>query len=183
METFQALLANKLSDALARVGLPKVGELTPATDPRFGDYQTNAALVLGKQRGESPKTLAGKILASLDAGDICEPPIVAGAGFVNFTLRTNERQAIRRFGKRAARNWSSCKPATGKTSIFGTSVSPSRCRISSRFTNCSTSITTSSAERVSITIACQRPLIACSNPASRKSVKAQSAFSFAIFPS
>jgi len=95
METFQALLANKLSDALARVGLPKVGELTPATDPRFGDYQTNAALVLGKQRGESPKTLAGKILASLDAGDICEPPIVAGAGFVNFTLRTDavERKA------------------------------------------------------------------------------------------
>src|SRR5437763_8278809 len=95
METFQALLANKLSDALARVGLPKVGELTPATDPRFGDYQTNAALVLGKQRGESPKTLAGKILASLDAGDICEPPAVAGAGFVNFTLRTDavERKA------------------------------------------------------------------------------------------
>jgi len=95
METFQALLANKLSDALARVGLTKVGELTPATDPRFGDYQTNAALVLGKQRGESPKTLAGKILASLDAGDICEPPAVAGAGFVNFTLRTDavERKA------------------------------------------------------------------------------------------
>src|SRR5438874_6896675 len=95
METFQALLANKLSDALVRVGLPKGGELTPATDPRFGDYQTNAALVLGKQRGESPKTLAGKILASLDAGDICEPPAVAGAGFVNFTLRTDavERKA------------------------------------------------------------------------------------------
>src|SRR5213082_2007141 len=95
METFPALLANKLSDALARVGLPKVGELTPATDPRFGDYQTNAALVLGKQRGESPKTLAEKILACLDAGDICEPPAVAGAGFVNFTLRTDavERKA------------------------------------------------------------------------------------------
>ena len=95
METFQALLANKLSDALARVGLPKVGELTPATDPRFGDYQTNAALVLGKQRGESPKTLAERILACLDAGDICEPPAVAGAGFVNFTLRTDavERKA------------------------------------------------------------------------------------------
>src|SRR5437773_6880766 len=89
MEPFPALTANKLSDALARVGLPKVGELTPATDPRFGDYQTNAALVLGKQRGESPKTLAGKIVASLDAGDICEPPAVAGAGFVNFTLRTD----------------------------------------------------------------------------------------------
>jgi arginyl-tRNA synthetase len=89
METFQALLANKLSDALAKVGLPKAGELTPATDPRFGDYQTNAALVLGKQRGENPKALAEKILARLDVGELCEPPTVAGAGFINFTLRAD----------------------------------------------------------------------------------------------
>ena len=89
METFQALLANKLSDALAKVGLPKVGELTPATDPRFGDYQTNAALVLGKQRGEDPRTLAEKILARLDVGELCEPPTVAGVGFINFTLRAD----------------------------------------------------------------------------------------------
>jgi len=87
MGTFQALLANKLSDALAKLGLPKAGELTPATDPRFGDYQTNAALVLGKQRGENPRTLAEKILARLDVGELCESPAVAGAGFINFTLR------------------------------------------------------------------------------------------------
>jgi arginyl-tRNA synthetase len=89
METFQALLANKLSDALAKVGLPKAGELTPATDPRFGDYQTNAALVLGKQRGENPKTLAEKIVARLDVGELCESPTVAGIGFINFTLRAD----------------------------------------------------------------------------------------------
>ena len=42
METFQALLARKLSDALTAADLPQVGEVTPATDARFGDYQTNA---------------------------------------------------------------------------------------------------------------------------------------------
>src|SRR6266478_5966353 len=89
METFQALLANKLSDALAKVGLPKAGELRPATDPRFGDYQTNAALVLGKQRGENPKTLAEKIVGCLDVGELCEPPSIAGIGFINFTLRAD----------------------------------------------------------------------------------------------
>ena len=89
METFQTLLAKKLSDALAKAKLPNAGELTPATDPRFGDYQTNAALVLGKQRGENPRTLAEKILARLDVGDLCEPPTVAGVGFINFTLRAN----------------------------------------------------------------------------------------------
>jgi arginyl-tRNA synthetase len=51
METFQTLLAKRLVDALAKAGFPNVGELTQATDSRFGDYQTNAALILGKQRG------------------------------------------------------------------------------------------------------------------------------------
>ncbi|PYL13788.1 MAG: arginine--tRNA ligase, partial [Verrucomicrobia bacterium] len=87
MQTFQTLLAKKLSDALAKVGLPDAGEVTPATDPRFGDYQTNAALVLGKQRGENPRALAEKIVARLNVADLCEPPAVAGAGFINFTLR------------------------------------------------------------------------------------------------
>jgi arginyl-tRNA synthetase len=87
METFQTLLAKKLADALAKLGLPNAGELTPATDPRFGDYQTNAALVLGKQQGENPRTLAGKIVGALDVVDLCETPSVAGAGFINFVLR------------------------------------------------------------------------------------------------
>lgn len=87
METFQSLLAKKLSDALVNAGLPAAGELVPATDPRFGDYQTNAALVLGKQRGENPRALAEQIVAQFNAGDVCEPPVVAGAGFINFALR------------------------------------------------------------------------------------------------
>jgi len=87
MDTFQSLLAKKLSNALKDAGLPEAGELTPATDPRFGDYQTNAALVLGKQRGENPRVVAEKIVSHLGVGDLCEPPAVAGAGFINFTLR------------------------------------------------------------------------------------------------
>src|SRR5213592_3935995 len=87
METFQSLLNQRFRDALRNAELPDAGELTPASDPRFGDYQTNAALVLGKQRGENPRVLAEKIAAQFDPGDLCEPPVVAGAGFINFTLR------------------------------------------------------------------------------------------------
>ncbi len=86
MDTFQSLLAKKLSDALARLGLPEAGELTQATDPRFGDYQTNVALVLGKQRGEDPRVLAENIAAHLNVEDLCQRPGVAGAGFINFRL-------------------------------------------------------------------------------------------------
>src|SRR5256714_14159844 len=87
METFQSLLAKKLSDALKAADLPDAGELTPTTDSRFGDYQTNAALVLGKQRGENPRELSAKIVGYLDIDELCEPPTIAGAGFINFTLR------------------------------------------------------------------------------------------------
>ena len=88
METFQALLARKLAEALVAADLPPAGSVTPATDARFGDYQTNAALVLAKQRGENPRAIAQKILHAYDSWDLCEPPTIAGAGFINFTLRT-----------------------------------------------------------------------------------------------
>ena len=96
METFQSHLAKQLSEALANAGLPMAGELTPATDPRFGDYQTNAALVLGKERGENPRALAEKIAAHFDVGDLCETPAVAGPGFINFTLLSGaiEKKAV-----------------------------------------------------------------------------------------
>ena len=55
--------------------------------PRFGDYQTNAALVLGKRRGENTREVAQKIIEHLNVSDLCEPPVIAGPGFINFTLR------------------------------------------------------------------------------------------------
>jgi arginyl-tRNA synthetase len=87
METFQALLARKLAEALSAADLPSAGSVTPATDPRFGDYQTNAALVLAKQLGENPRALAQKVIERLDVSEWCDPPEIAGAGFINLTLR------------------------------------------------------------------------------------------------
>jgi arginyl-tRNA synthetase len=87
METFQTHLARKLAEALATLRLPNAGDLSPATDARFGDYQTNAALVLAKQRGENPRELAAKIVTALDVAEWSETPTIAGAGFINFKLR------------------------------------------------------------------------------------------------
>lgn len=86
METFQAQLAQKLADTLRAAGLPDAGEVTPATDPRFGDYQSNAALILAKQRSEKPRAVAQKIIDAFAACDLCETPTIAGPGFINFTL-------------------------------------------------------------------------------------------------
>ncbi|MBA2435202.1 MAG: arginine--tRNA ligase [Chthoniobacterales bacterium] len=87
METFQSLLRNELARALGAAGLPPAGEVTPATDARFGDYQTNAALILAKQRGENPRQLAQKIIDHLSVDDLAEPPTIAGPGFINFALK------------------------------------------------------------------------------------------------
>src|SRR5437763_2423548 len=87
METFQSLLAKKAFDSLEGGCSARRGGITPRTDSRFGDYQTNAALVLAKQRGENPRAVAEKIVAHFDADDLCEPPGVAGPGFINFALR------------------------------------------------------------------------------------------------
>ncbi len=88
METFQALLARNLTATLSAAGLPNGGDVTPATDPRFGDYQTNAALILAKERGENPRALAKRISDAWVPSDLCEAPQIAGAGFLNFSLRT-----------------------------------------------------------------------------------------------
>jgi arginyl-tRNA synthetase len=87
METFQEILGDRVSKAVEKAGFAPAGDVTVATDPRFGDYQTNAALILGKQRSENPRTVAAKIIEELNVAEWSEPPTIAGAGFINFTLR------------------------------------------------------------------------------------------------
>ena len=48
-------LESRLSTALAAVlGEPATASVTAAADLRFGDYQSNAAMVLAKQRKAQP---------------------------------------------------------------------------------------------------------------------------------
>lgn len=60
----------------------------PCPDPKFGDYQTNALMSLAKARKMNPRQLAADVSARLEAADICEKVELAGAGFLNFRLRT-----------------------------------------------------------------------------------------------
>ena len=86
--TPQAVLTERLHAALVACGLPpERGEVAPAADTRFGDYQANAAMVLAKQVRANPRELAAKIADYFEAGDICEKPEIAGPGFLNFRLK------------------------------------------------------------------------------------------------
>jgi arginyl-tRNA synthetase len=88
MITVAEALQDRLHSALRNLGLPVDAsiQVVPAADTRFGDYQTNAAMVLGKERKENPRVLANRIAESIDATGISKPPQVAGPGFINFTL-------------------------------------------------------------------------------------------------
>jgi arginyl-tRNA synthetase len=56
-------------------------------DPRFGDYQANFAMGLGKRLGRPPRHIAAEVVARLDVADFCHPPEIAGPGFINLRLR------------------------------------------------------------------------------------------------
>ncbi len=86
--TPQAVLAGRLRAALSACGLPpERGEVVAAADTRFGDYQSNAAMVLAKEAKANPRQLASKIAGAFDGGDICDAPEIAGPGFLNFRLK------------------------------------------------------------------------------------------------
>ena len=59
-----------------------------AQDPRFGDYQCNCAMSLARQVGAKPRELALGIMDAMDIADLCEPPQIAGPGFINLKLKT-----------------------------------------------------------------------------------------------
>ena len=91
MQTLQSILEARLRAAVAGLGNGDSGvplNVGPATDPRFGDYQTNVAMLLAKALRANPRQIAAQLIERLDVGDLCEPPEIAGAGFVNFRLKT-----------------------------------------------------------------------------------------------
>ena len=67
--------------------------LVSASNPKFGDYQANVALSLTKKLGKQPRIIATEIVNKLDVSDICEPPEIAGPGFINLKLQTSYLEA------------------------------------------------------------------------------------------
>jgi len=63
--------------------------LVPASNPRFGDLQSNVAMALTKPLGKPPRAIAEDIVRHLDVQDVCETPAIAGPGFINLTLRSD----------------------------------------------------------------------------------------------
>lgn len=79
---FEPVLRNLVADPA-----PSLDMIRVAQDPKFGDYQANFAMSLGKQLGKPPREIAQQIAAEVKLDDLCQPPEIAGPGFINLRLK------------------------------------------------------------------------------------------------
>ncbi|MGL4514080.1 MAG: arginine--tRNA ligase [Lacipirellulaceae bacterium] len=86
---FAAALEPLAGDAQTLGGLVEL--VLPSQDAKFGDYQANCAMPLGKRLGRPPRDVAVELIASLgkQAGwdALCASAEIAGPGFINVRLR------------------------------------------------------------------------------------------------
>jgi arginyl-tRNA synthetase len=95
-------LRDQFCDALKavagdRLSPKELAELTetvrPSQDPKFGDYQANCAMPLAKKLGRPPRDiatdLAKRVSQQPEFVEVCEPPTIAGPGFINLRLKTD----------------------------------------------------------------------------------------------
>jgi arginyl-tRNA synthetase len=85
-------LRAEITRAARAVGAPEdfVAVIERPRDPSFGDWATNAAMVLAKQLRRKPRDLAEALIAELDfqrAG--LSAAEIAGPGFINFRVATD----------------------------------------------------------------------------------------------
>src|SRR5262245_36087869 len=84
-DRFRPSLAALISEPTKVVEL--LDMIRPAQDAKFGDYQANFAMPLGKLLGKPPREVAAQIVAPTKLDDLCQPPEIAGPGFINLKLR------------------------------------------------------------------------------------------------
>ena len=89
MTTIQGKLQEKLAQAIAALGidLPEGFQagVAIAQDLRFGDYQSNVAMMLKKHLGKNPREIATDLLGKMELGELATADI-AGPGFINFKV-------------------------------------------------------------------------------------------------
>ncbi len=78
-----AALAKVLGDALPAGFKPVV---SPSQDLRFGDYQSNAAMMLAKAARCNPRALAAQVVEAFGESEAATLEI-AGPGFINFRIK------------------------------------------------------------------------------------------------
>ena len=107
LERYLESLGSQAIETALRLGEPRPAIVRPTQDPKFGDFQLNGAMPLGKELKKPPREIAEPIAKALVELDAVEKAEVAGPGFVNIhlapqwiaslltdTLRDQERDGV-----------------------------------------------------------------------------------------
>jgi len=88
MKRLTDILEQRISQAIHQVtGQDSPALVRVAVDPKFGDYQANGVMAAAKRAKTNPRQLAEKVVAALEIEDVCQPPEIAGPGFINLRLK------------------------------------------------------------------------------------------------
>ena len=93
-KSFRQALTAVAGERVDAAGLDELIDMVrPSQDPKFGDYQANCAMPLGKLLSKPSREVAAALVEQLTAqpswAAMCEPPVIAGPGFINVRIRTD----------------------------------------------------------------------------------------------
>ncbi len=60
-----------------------------SSDPKFGDYQANGCMAIGKTLKQNPRAIAEAVAKGVDLAPIADAPEIAGPGFLNVRVRSD----------------------------------------------------------------------------------------------
>ena len=98
-DTLKQRIVNLLAQALAQYAAnfsdegisQQIKNLSPhierARDTKFGDFASNAAMMLTKIAKQKPRDIAEAIIAAFPENDLIQESSIAGPGFINFRLK------------------------------------------------------------------------------------------------
>src|SRR6185369_2661275 len=84
-DRFRPALAALVADEAKVADLLEM--IRSAQDAKFGDYQANFAMPLGKQLGKPPREIAASVVGDTQLADLCQTAEIAGPGFINLRFR------------------------------------------------------------------------------------------------
>lgn len=83
----ESYLLNAIKETFENIEIDEVS-IQPSNNLKFGDYQTNFAMVNAKKIGDNPRKIAEKIINNIKEDEIIEKIEIAGPGFINIFLKT-----------------------------------------------------------------------------------------------
>jgi arginyl-tRNA synthetase len=88
MNILKKLRASFAAAAPAGADVVKFADaVRPSAEAKFGDYQANGCMALGKALGRNPRAIAQDVARAIDLAPLADAPEIAGPGFLNVRLR------------------------------------------------------------------------------------------------